>query len=195
MRDEGMKALERSASARGGFSTPRTQRELARYVTGLASQETNNAFNRQSNAYNINSSRLGNNYNRLASLANVGQVTSNNLANMGAGYGINAGNTMMNIANARAAGLVGAANARTQGINNLLNLGGQMGAAYFASDRKLKRNISQIGWWKGFKKFKFRYKNRPEWFIGLMADDVEKKRPDAVMVMDNGFKAVNYGVL
>jgi len=35
----------------------------------------------------------------------------------------------------------------------------------------------------------------PTRYMGVMADDVEKKYPEAVMYHENGFAMVNYGYL
>lgn len=73
---EGQKALERSASARGGLNSGATMKSLARYSQGLASDEYQNAWSR-------NESANSNRFNRLASLAGVGQSSAQNLAGHG----------------------------------------------------------------------------------------------------------------
>lgn len=67
-----------------------------------------------------------------------------------------------------------------------------------ASDRRLKTNIEPVGTDErtGLTLYKFAYKTEPDkYFIGVMADEVEKVEPKAVITMPNGFKAVNYGAL
>ncbi len=68
------------------------------------------------------------------------------------------------------------------------------------SDRKLKQNIAHIGYHPlGFGLYLFEYK--PEYRercgegrqFGVMADEVEKVMPSAVVPGFDGFKAVNYG--
>jgi hypothetical protein len=72
------------------------------------------------------------------------------------------------------------------------------------SDMNLKESI--IGLWtapNGLRVYEFEYK--PEFkdhplcghgkFIGYMAQEVEKFMPEAVLIMDNGFKAVNYDMV
>jgi hypothetical protein len=66
------------------------------------------------------------------------------------------------------------------------------------SDRRIKQNIKQIGVDSktGLPLYEFEYKFLPgRVFIGVMADDVEKVRPEAVEENDMGIKMVNYGML
>lgn len=84
---EGMKALERSAAARGGLLSGATMKGVQRFGQDLASQEYQNAFNR----YGVERER------RLAplqSLAGVGQTTANTLAGSGQAYANAAGNAL-----------------------------------------------------------------------------------------------------
>lgn len=62
------------------------------------------------------------------------------------------------------------------------------------SDRRLKENVRKVGETeKGLPIYKFRYKgeDKDQTHIGYMADEVEKKHPDAVGEKD-GYKYVNY---
>lgn len=67
------------------------------------------------------------------------------------------------------------------------------GPAMFASDRRLKRDIVDIGirLGNGLKLYAYRYINDAVERIGLMADDVAKIIPEAVHDI-GGFKAVDY---
>lgn len=63
------------------------------------------------------------------------------------------------------------------------------------SDRRLKENIERVGTHERTQLpiYKFSYIKTPDkQYLGVMADDVEKKYPDMVHTMPNGFKAVNY---
>lgn len=61
------------------------------------------------------------------------------------------------------------------------------------SDRRLKENIRRIGTAdNGLPIYSYRYVWGGPVHIGFMADDVEKVAPEAVHVMPNGFKAVDY---
>ncbi len=63
---------------------------------------------------------------------------------------------------------------------------------FLNSDRRLKQDIEQVGTlFDGTPVYGFRYKGAPAYHIGLMAQDVEKITPEAVMEI-NGYKAVDY---
>jgi len=94
-------------------------------------------------------------------------------------------------ANAQAAGFVGAANARTNATNQLLQLGT---TALLASDRRVKRDIEQIGMYKDLPVYTFKYIWSDEEQIGFMAQEVRELFPDAV-VEKNGILHVNYGAV
>lgn len=100
---EGLKAMQRTAAARGGLLSGGALKEAQRYGQGLASTEYGNAFN------------------RLASLAGVGQTATNQLGNAAGTYGSNVGNLMTSGAASRASGYVGGANALTGGLGQYLN--------------------------------------------------------------------------
>jgi hypothetical protein len=73
-----------------------------------------------------------------------------------------------------------------------------------ASDIRMKENIKQIHWLpNGLPVYEYEYK--PEFkdhplaghgkFVGVMAHEAEQMYPQAVTTLDNGYKAVNYGLL
>jgi hypothetical protein len=70
---------------------------------------------------------------------------------------------------------------------------------FLASDRELKKDIVPVGEHNGYQWYEFEYKEPEKYghgrFVGVMADEVEKIKPEAVAVMDNGYKAVHYGML
>ncbi len=106
---EGMKALDRGASARGSFNSGRAMKDLTRFSQGLASEEYGNAFNR----FQTNRS---NKINPLQALAGTGQSATNQVSAAGQNYATNAGNAIMGGGNARASGYVGGANAINDSI-------------------------------------------------------------------------------
>jgi hypothetical protein len=87
----------------------------------------------------------------------------------------------------------------------LMSLGGSLGAAampYMLSDIRTKENIYLVGAMaNGLPVYEYEYK--PEFkaiggfgkFVGVMAQDVEKVQPEAVIERSDGYKMVNYGVL
>jgi len=115
---EGMKALERSAAARGGLLSGATLRGTQRYGQDLASQEYQNAFNRYQ-------TQRTNTLNPYASLAGVAQTSANTLGQQAGAYGANVGNIAMaggaNAGNAQLA----LGNIRGQQFGNAANALGQ----------------------------------------------------------------------
>lgn len=62
------------------------------------------------------------------------------------------------------------------------------------SDIRLKEDIDEIGNLKdGTPVFSYRYKGSPVKQIGLMAQDIEERVPEAVTTHPSGFKMVDYG--
>jgi hypothetical protein len=111
---EGLKALDRTAAARGGMLSGAALRGATRYGQGLASEEYTNAYNR----YNTNRENI---LNPLLSISGKGQLTANELGNAGQNYATNAGNAYMNAGNAAASGYVGSANAWNSALGTAAN--------------------------------------------------------------------------
>ena len=81
------------------------------------------------------------------------------------------------------------------GIGGLI---GSIGSAVAMSDVRLKENIVQIGALSnGLPVYQYNYINdnekKPQ--VGVMAHEAEELLPEAVVLMDNGYKAVDYGML
>lgn len=122
---EGLKALDRSAAARGGQVSGSSMKAAQRFGQGLASDEYMNAFNRfQTNRANT--------LQPLQSLAGVAQTSTNYLGNAGENmtntrvnslghFGDMQANNTIGAGNARAAGYVGSANAWANALNNGAN--------------------------------------------------------------------------
>lgn len=65
--------------------------------------------------------------------------------------------------------------------------------AAFASDSRLKEDVRKIGTSiDGHNIYKFKYLDNDTEFIGVMAEEVLAKKPEAVGRMDNGYWGVNY---
>lgn len=89
--------------------------------------------------------------------------------------------------------------ARSGFMGGLMSLGGSLGAAAI-SDIRLKKNIKKIGKLrKGINIYSFEYikhKDLPKGeHIGVMAQEVEKVIPEAVITMADGYKAVDYALI
>jgi hypothetical protein len=77
------------------------------------------------------------------------------------------------------------------GWNALLGLGGQLGtASIFASDRRLKRDITWTGSVEGVNEYEFAYVGLPGRYRGVLADEVEHI-PGAVHQIDD-YRHVDY---
>jgi len=96
---EGLKALERSAAARGGLLSGGTGKALQQFGQEMGSQEYTNAYNRALTGYNADVARSDTGYNRLAGMAGVGQTTSQQLGQLGQNYASSAAAAGQNYAN------------------------------------------------------------------------------------------------
>lgn len=92
---------------------------------------------------------------------------------------------------------LGAYNSKMQQSNGILGgLFGLGGKLIGLSDRRAKTDIDKIGKVDGHNIYSYRYKGAPERHVGVMAQEVEKKRPDAVINgHPDGYKRVDYGSL
>jgi hypothetical protein len=87
---------------------------------------------------------------------------------------------------------LGTANAAgNTGIGSLLTL---LASSSFLSDKRAKSEVEQVGEVDGFPLYRYVYKDDPDKVvnIGLMAQDVEKRKPHAVGRTPEGLKTVNY---
>ena len=109
---EGMKALERSAAARGNLLSGSTLKGVQRFGQDLASQEYQNAFNR----YQVErSARL----NPLQSLMGSGQSATNVMTGAAGQMGQNEASNIYNAGQARASGYIGSANALNTALGQI----------------------------------------------------------------------------
>ena len=83
---------------------------------------------------------------------------------------------------------------QSPGLMSMLGLGLQS-APFIFSDRRLKENIKRVGQTDGgLPIYTYNYIGNPMVCMGVMADEVEAVKPEAVGEID-GYKAVNYGAL
>lgn len=112
--EQGRKAIDKGANARGKYYAPATLQDIGKYSQGLASNEFQNAFGN----YNTN---MRNIWDRLYSMSGSGQ---NAAAQQGA-FGMNAaqqvGNNITSAGAAQAAGQVGSANAMNSAVGGAYN--------------------------------------------------------------------------
>lgn len=105
--DQGSRALQASAAARGGLLSGGTLKALNRYGQDYASNEYSNAYNRYNNDQTTR-------FNRLSSIAGVGQTANAQTGAAGANAANQISSAQLGAGNAQAANYIGQANA----INN-----------------------------------------------------------------------------
>lgn len=112
--NEGVKALDRSAAARGGLLGGNQLRGVTQFGQDYGSQEYMNAFNRFQTE---RAARL----NPLQSLMGAGQTSANTLTSAAGNLGNALGESAINAGNARASGYIGSANAISNAIGQGVN--------------------------------------------------------------------------
>lgn len=162
---------------------------LANIATGTGTQLGNIYTGQGTNLANIDTGQGTQSANLSTSLGNNIAGQYGNLAGLGWQFGTGIGN-----ANANAT--LATANAQNQGSANLWNAignGAKLATLAF-SDARLKEDIAPVGeLYDGTNVYRYRYKwDDPSITrLGLMAQEVEKTRPDAVAEV-GGYKAVDY---
>lgn len=171
------------------------QSALNQSVAG-GSQAATNQYNMQSNAYQNN-------------LSNALTIRDQPINELAALLGTSSGVTnptltstpQSNVAPADISGLIQNNYAQKVGQKNAqLGALGQIagaGTAAAVSDRRLKTRITKIGKTRGgLSLYRFAYLGTPEiMHTGVMAQEVIKKIPEAIITMPNGFMAVNYDMI
>lgn len=125
---EGLKALDRTAAARGGLLSGNQLRGAVEFGQNLGTQEYQNAFNRY---YTERANQL----NPLQSLMGTGQTSANTLTNAAGNFGNAMAEQAINAGNARASGYVGQANAWNQALGGVGNAA--MGYANWQNQQNL----------------------------------------------------------
>lgn len=138
---EGMQALDRSASARGGMYSGAQLKGLQKYGQDFASNEFTNAFNR-------NLANRQNTYNMLSGVTGTGQIATNQVAQQGLATGQMIGSNMIGAGNARASSYLAQGNALTnalnQGVSAWNNQPQQSSAPTWAAP-----SFHSSEWWRG----------------------------------------------
>jgi hypothetical protein len=162
---------------------------------GVGSQANQQAFNQEMTKYNMP-------LNTLSALRSGSQVQNPSFVNS-AQQATTGGADILGAAQMGYNAQMGDFNAK-QAAQQSFNQGlmGLAGAGIMASDIRMKENIIPMGSLpNGLPFYQFEYK--PEFkdiaghgqFVGVMAQDVETVRPEAVLTTSDGYKMVNYGVL
>jgi hypothetical protein len=138
--NEGIKALDRSAAARGGLLSGNQLRGVTQFGQDYATNEYQNAFNRYQAE---RSARL----NPLQSLAGQAQSTANTLTNAAGNLGSSEAAALMAGGNAMAGGLIGAGNARASGYMGTANaISGAIGQGvnYYTGQQAMQNQQNQF---------------------------------------------------
>ena len=107
---EGMKALERSAAARGGLLSGSILKGAQRYGQEMGSMEYQNAFDRAMRQRSVVT-------NALSGLGGLGPVSAGEMGGAAQRYATGAGNALMAGGQARASGYIGQANALSNALS------------------------------------------------------------------------------
>lgn len=136
----------------------------------------------------------------VSSLLQFGGDIATSQANIETGQAARIGDLTTGIGAATAAGQVGAASAKAQGAENVVTTG--LIAAAIASDERLKTNRKVIGEKKGHTWWSWDWNELAAKVFGLygssegvMAQEVLKISPSAVVVDDSGYYKVHYEAL
>lgn len=170
-----------NAAAKGKVGSGGTAEALQNSLLLLGNDLINQDVNRRHNL-----AALGSN-----AAAGQATATQNTAGQVGSAYS-DTSNTIASLitqgGDAVAAGKMGAANARTNAMNNLMNTGI---AALSLCDHNAKEDIKEVGTLhNGLPVYTFRYKGEDKLHMNVMAQDVEKFRPEAVHEI-NGLKYVD----
>lgn len=133
--DEGNRAIEGGAAARGGLLSGAAAKAMQKYSQGFASNEYGNAYNRFTGDQQ-------NMYNRLSQLAGTGQQQMNQTNQMQQQGLNNASSYLQDAAAANASGIIGASNARQSGY-------GQIGNTLMDAYGIYSANQKKTGWGNG----------------------------------------------
>ena len=187
MRDRAQKNLLRNSSAIGGLGGGNVRSALVEQGVGFAQQDFQNQFGRLGQI-------AGQDQNAATNVGQFGAQAAGNIANLGV-----AGSE------ARASGILGASQARSNTVNQIAGLGGMAlgymnqpqtqfnpgGGMSGFSDKRLKDNIKEISRDDLGGVYSFTYKSNPnQVYKGRMAQELLDTRPDAVSMHESGFLMV-----
>lgn len=208
-------SLIQSLADRGiPLSSEAAQRELDRFDTSqsdayqdLTFRSIQSGRDEQQRLATLGAALRGQQFNEGLSLANLEQQQrAQQFGEIGALGGFAAPFQPLNAPTVDVAGIInqGYANQlsrnKIQSANYATQLGfigdlASAGGAAFASDLRLKENITFHDKLNGFKRYVFNYIGDKTRYIGVMAQDLLEEKPEAVTVMPNGYYGVYYDKL
>jgi hypothetical protein len=170
----------------------------AQYNAGLNNSAVNSQFGNTTTNAGVNNAAHGqgmtdtyaqynqplNTYNQLQTGAQAQQPTFAGVP------GANVAPTdVAGIVNNGYANQVGAYNGTMQGLGQL----GSTAAMLYFSDKRLKENIEKVGETpSGTNLYSYNYKGDTKPQVGVLAQELRKKQPDAVVKTQSGYLAVDY---
>ncbi len=175
-------------------------RAMSEFSDNRSNARDNLYGNMYGQAQNSISGERNQKVNEISALLSGSQVSQPNYVNT----------SMPNIATTDVAGIINNEYAQRLGIwqqeqaqkqgllGGLFGLGASIISSPAFSDRRVKKDIKPVGKLEGHKLYEYRYKDEPAdapKHTGVMAQEVEKKRPDAVLKNENGIRMVDYGSL
>ncbi|MEQ1519717.1 MAG: tail fiber domain-containing protein [Aestuariivirga sp.] len=128
-------------------------------------------------------------FNEITALMSGGQVSQPNFTGASSATIPTTDNAA--IINQDYANRVAAANQQNAGVGAALS---GLGSVFSLSDKRAKKDVKKVGEMSGQNVYKYRMKSGGGIKLGLIAQDVEKKTPEAVAAGPNGLKRVNYGI-
>jgi hypothetical protein len=166
--------------------------EMARLTQGNSDQLNQLALTGRSQAYNEARDQYTLPVNTITALLSGSQVQNPNFVNT----------PQSQIPTTDVGGLINqdyqnrynAYNSQMQQWNSVMGgLMGMGGKLISLSDKRAKKDIKKVGEVDGLGLYDFKYKGSDKKVTGLMAQDVERKKPDAVFTGRDGLKRVDYG--
>jgi hypothetical protein len=217
--EQGQQGLAKSQAARGLSLSGGAQKELAGFLSGSASQYSNDYISqlgalasmgkeasttaagiKMNEGQGIAGYQYARGLNKAQMQSNLGGIYGgmyNQLGAIGQDYFNSTDEDSMKMfqsvmgSGGGGGGGAGGAAGMSGMLGGLSGGSGGIGAAAAASDMALKENIEKVGEENGFNIYEFNYIGKPGRYKGVMAQEVARLRPDAVTV-SNGFLAVYY---
>lgn len=123
--EEGQKAMERSAAAKGNLLTGGFMKDLAKYTTGAALQNYQGAYDRALNTFDTNYGIFRNNqqdpFSRLLAASNLGYNAANSQANALSSLGTNQANLSTGMGNINAGATATTGQNLSSAFGNFIN--------------------------------------------------------------------------
>lgn len=189
---QGVNALDMSASSRGKLLSGAQDKAITNYGQQQAKNEYQNQYNNALQTYNTN-------LNTQKSLAGIGQESTNNIQNASNTYGQNVMAQNSNSADAISQNALYGANANASATAAQTNKNTAIvgTVASFFSDERLKENITFKEVKNGHNIYTWNWidgtNDQPT--EGVIAQEVQKYFPRAVIEDDSGYLKVNYSLL